>query len=148
VNGASEVSAAHAELDRQVTLLLLAIDVGGARDQLYSGDLPQRDLGDAAGPLDADADVADRLCILPELWSQSHHDREYRPRPRGALRAFARRHKREFNGVSRALIQLARNHRQPHPIDERSRLAMVQDQMLDRFEVMSAMDQHQTSEVV
>ena len=68
-NGASEVSAAHAELDRQITLLLLAIDIGGARDQLYTRDLPQRDLGDAAGPRGADADVADRLCVLAELWT-------------------------------------------------------------------------------
>ena len=47
-DGAAEVAAAHAELDRDVALLLLAVDVGGAGHELHVGDLGQRHLGDAA----------------------------------------------------------------------------------------------------
>ena len=50
---AAQVAAAHAELDRDVALLLLAIDEGGARDQAHVGHVGQRNLDDA---------VAARIC--------------------------------------------------------------------------------------
>ena len=45
-DGAAEVAAAHAELHRDVALLLLAVDVVGARHELHRGDLAERHLGD------------------------------------------------------------------------------------------------------
>ena len=57
---AAEIAVAHAELDRQIAFLPFAVDIGGAGDQLDGGDLAQRNLGDAARPLHADAQVLDR----------------------------------------------------------------------------------------
>jgi hypothetical protein len=45
-HGAAEIAAAHRELDRDVALLLLAIDVEGAARQADRGDLAQRHLDD------------------------------------------------------------------------------------------------------
>src|SRR5262249_57362950 len=73
---AAKVALAYAELDRQVTLLRLAVDVGRARHQPHGRDLAERDLGRAAGSLDADAQVLDGLRALPVFRRQPHHDGE------------------------------------------------------------------------
>ena len=42
LDGAAEVAVAHAEFDRQIALLLLAIDVGRARQEIDRSDVAQR----------------------------------------------------------------------------------------------------------
>src|SRR5262249_10001111 len=73
---AAKVALTYAELDRQVTLLRLAVDVRRARPQPHGRALAERDLGRAAGSLDADAQVLDGLRALPVFRRQPHHDGE------------------------------------------------------------------------
>ena len=74
---AAEVALAHRELDRQIALLLLAIDIGGARHQLDRGDLAQRNLRDGAvRPRRADPQVLDRLGALAIFRRQADDDRK------------------------------------------------------------------------
>ena len=73
---AAEVAVAHAELDRQIAFLALAIDIGGAGHELDVGDFVERDLGDAVRALRADAEVLDRFRVLPELRGEPHYDGE------------------------------------------------------------------------
>ena len=76
---AAEIAAAHAELDRDVALLVLAIDEGRAGDQL---DLrPRRSAGSArrrcrSGSVRADGDAADGVEALAVFRREAHDDRE------------------------------------------------------------------------
>src|SRR5262249_56423630 len=62
---AAEIAVTYAELDRQVAFLLLAVDVGCARQQPHVGDLAQRNLCDAVRSLRADAKGVDGVRALP-----------------------------------------------------------------------------------
>src|SRR6185436_16692857 len=74
---AAKVAVADRELDRQIALLLLAVDVGRARDQVDRGDLAERDLGDGAAlPCHADPQVMDGLGALAVFRSKPNDDRE------------------------------------------------------------------------
>src|SRR5262249_39057185 len=66
------------ELDRQIPLLLFAIDVERSRHQFDLRDLAERNLSDAVSvrPLRPDCDVADRFGVLPKLWRQANDDRK------------------------------------------------------------------------
>src|SRR6266446_5234534 len=65
----AKVAPAHTEFDRQIALLLFAVDERGAGDDFHLGDLGERDLYDAApaGILRPHRDVADRLEALAIL---------------------------------------------------------------------------------
>src|SRR5581483_1081432 len=76
LDGAAEIAVAHAELDWQITLLLLAVDVGWTGQQPHRRDFAQRDLRDAVDALYADAKVADVVRALTELRRKPHHDRK------------------------------------------------------------------------
>ena len=52
-DGAGEVAAAHAELDRHEALVALAKDVGGAGVERDRGELAQRNIGVARSPSDS-----------------------------------------------------------------------------------------------
>src|SRR6202030_2606100 len=62
-DGAAKVAPAHAEFDRNVALLVLAIDERGAGNQFHRGDIGQRDRHHAiaARVWRADRDAADRI---------------------------------------------------------------------------------------
>ena len=76
-HGAAEVAAAHRELDRDVALLLLAVDVEGAATT--SSTLATSVSGTWITPLvglHADRDALDRLEVLAIARRQPHHHRE------------------------------------------------------------------------
>src|SRR5438105_7167567 len=74
---AAENALAQLELDRQIAFLLLAIDVGRARDQLDRGQFAQGNLRDSTiGISDADAQILDRLGALAEIRRQTNDDRK------------------------------------------------------------------------
>ena len=74
--GAAKIALAHRELDRQIALLLFAVDVGRARYQLDGCDLAQRHLRDAVRALRADPQILDRFRALAVLRRQANDDRE------------------------------------------------------------------------
>src|SRR5262249_236311 len=74
---AAEIALAHREFDGQIALLLLAVDVGGARHQIDRGDFAGRNLPDrAALPGHANAQILDRLRTLAIFRRQPDDDRE------------------------------------------------------------------------
>src|SRR4029077_169843 len=75
---AAEVPVAHAEFDRDIALLVFAIDKGRPRDQAYLGHVGERDGDDpdAARVSRPDRDVPDRVEALTVLRRQSNDDRE------------------------------------------------------------------------
>src|SRR5262249_7721620 len=77
-HGAAKIAAANAELDRDVALLLFAIDEGRTGYQVDGRDLTQRYLRDLVRSwvLHRDGQTADRLYVLPVLRSQSNDQRE------------------------------------------------------------------------
>ena len=77
-HGTAKIAAPHAELDRHIALLLLAIDEGGTRYQSHFRHVLERDLNDAATRTcgRGDRDAPDRIEILPKRHGQTHHHRE------------------------------------------------------------------------
>src|SRR5208337_4170423 len=75
-NRASNVASAHAELYRDIALLLLAINEGWAGSQLDFGDLAERHLNLAIRPLRANGDIANGVEILPVARGKTHPHRE------------------------------------------------------------------------
>jgi hypothetical protein len=75
---AAEVAPAHAEFDRNIALLLLAVDEGGARHQVDACHLGERYLRDlvCSGILHRDRQTADRLDGLPVFRREPNDQRE------------------------------------------------------------------------
>ena len=97
LDGAAEVAVAHAEFDRQIALLLFAINIGGAGQQIDRRDVGQGNLHQARpapapkgrnsdraggalsrarGILHRDLEVSDVLQAFPELRREAHDNRE------------------------------------------------------------------------
>ncbi len=76
--GAAKIAAANAELDRNVALLLLAVDEGRTRHQIDGRHLAQRYLCDLIGDwiLYRDGQATNRLYALPVFRRQSNNQRE------------------------------------------------------------------------
>ena len=77
-DGAPEVASAHAELDRDVALLILAIDEGRAGDEPYGSGVGERYRHDAAaaGVWRADRDAANGVEALAIVRREAHDHRK------------------------------------------------------------------------
>ena len=75
-HGAREVALSDAEFDRDIALLVFAIDHRGPRAQGDAGDLAQRDLDGAASARigDAQNEIADRVDAPTILRSEANDD--------------------------------------------------------------------------
>src|SRR5205085_7718184 len=76
LNGTAQIAVAYAELDGQVSLQLLAVDIGRSGNQLDRGHLPQGDLRHAIRTLHAYAEIGDGFGALPILRRKPHHNRK------------------------------------------------------------------------
>ena len=77
-NGAAQIAAAHAELDRHIALLLLAIDEGSARYQAHVGQILERHLNEAVAGARrrGHRNSLDGLEVASIGRTQAHHHRK------------------------------------------------------------------------
>ncbi len=76
LDGAAKVAFTHREFDREIALLLFAVDVGRAGYQFDRRDLAERHLRDAVRTLRADPQILDGFRALAVLRRQANDDRK------------------------------------------------------------------------